>query len=197
MADNIISAKDCEFFESKKKSDNIKELFDFTASFSKDHVFSFSNKTKDKTIDYKDAPFATFEYDSEINKINWRAGRWVGENKDKNRTILVEPRFGNIILFIMLEEIFSINILNDSKKVSNSNSLNSLLENIIPLIWERQLGNANRYGFPRNNNKIYYKGSKIKGNIDIRKSIIPFFKDNKIVLNKPAYNPVRCRDTVR
>jgi len=185
MADNIISAKDCEFFESKnnksKKSDNIKELYDFTASFSKDHVFSFSNKTKDKTIDYRDAPFATFEYDSEINKINWRAGRWVGENKNKNRTILVEPRFGDIILFIMLEEIFSINILNDSKKVSNSNSINSLLENIIPLIWERQLGNANRYGFPRNNNKVYYKGSKIKGNIDIRKSIIPFFKDNKIV----------------
>lgn len=184
MADNIISAKDCEFFESKnksKKSDNSLMLSDFTASFSKDHVFSFSNKTKDKSIDYKDAPFATFEYDSEINKINWRAGRWVGENKDKNRTILVEPRFGNIILFIMLEEIFSINILNDSKKVSNSNSINSLLENIIPLIWERQLGNANRYGFPRNNNKVYYKGSKIKGNIDIRKSIIPFFKDNKIV----------------
>ena len=50
MADNIISAKDCEFFESKnnksKKPDNSLMLSDFTASFSKDHVFSFSNKTK-------------------------------------------------------------------------------------------------------------------------------------------------------
>lgn len=179
--EKIISAKDCNFFNYSSTKKDLEPLESFIKSFSRDKVFSFSNRTRDNVVDYEAAPFATWEKDKEKNEWNWRAGRWVGENNDTNTKIIVEPRFGYITLFIMLEEIFSINILKDHKDLSHSNSINFIFRQIIPLIWERQLGNANRYGFPRNNNKIYYKGSKIKGNIDIRKSIIPFFKDNKIV----------------
>lgn len=179
--EKIISAKDCNFFNYSSTKKDLEPLESFIKSFSRDKVFSFSNRTRDNVVDYEAAPFATWEKDKEKNEWNWRAGRWVGENNDTNTKIIVEPRFGYITLFIMLEEIFSINILKDHKDLSHSNSINFIFRQIIPFIWERQLGNANRYGFPRNNNKIYYKGSKIKGNIDIRKSIIPFFKDNKIV----------------
>ena len=179
--EKIISAKDCNFFNYSSTKKDLEPLESFIKSFSRDKVFSFSNRTRDNVVDYEAVPFATWEKDKEKNEWNWRAGRWVGENNDTNTKIIVEPRFGYITLFIMLEEIFSINILKDHKDLSHSNSINFIFRQIIPFIWERQLGNANRYGFPRNNNKVYYKGSKIKGNIDIRKSIIPFFKDNKIV----------------
>lgn len=179
--EKIISAKDCNFFNYSSTKKDLEPLESFIKSFSRDKVFSFSNRTRDNVVDYEAVPFATWEKDKEKNEWNWRAGRWVGENNDTNTKIIVEPRFGYITLFIMLEEIFSINILKDYKDLSHSNSINFIFRQIIPFIWEQQLANANRYGFPRNNNKIYYKGSKIKGNIDIRKSIIPFFKDNKIV----------------
>lgn len=179
--EKIISAKDCNFFNYSSTKKDLEPLESFIKSFSRDKVFSFSNRTRDNVVDYEAAPFATWEKDKEKNEWNWRAGRWVGENNDTNTKIIVEPRFGYITLFIMLEEIFSINILKDHKNLSHSNSINFIFRQIIPFIWEQQLANANRYGLPRKNNKNFYEGSKIKGNIDIRKSIIPFFKENKIV----------------
>lgn len=179
--EKIISAKDCNFFKYSSTKKDLEPLESFIKSFSRDKVFSFSNRTRDNVVDYEAAPFATWEKDKEKNEWNWRAGRWVGENNDTNTKIIVEPRFGYITLFIMLEEIFSINILKDHKDLSHSNSINFIFRQIIPFIWEQQLANANRYGLPRKNNKNFYEGSKIKGNIDIRKSIIPFFKENKIV----------------
>ena len=179
--EKIISAKDCNFFNYSSTKKDLEPLESFIKSFSRDKVFSFSNRTRDNVVDYEAVPFATWEKDKEKNEWNWRAGRWVGENNDTNTKIIVEPRFGYITLFIMLEEIFSINILKDHKDLSHSNSINFIFRQIIPFIWEQQLANANRYGLPRKNNKMFYEGSKIKGNIDIRKSIIPFFKENKIV----------------
>lgn len=179
-----IETEDCLFFSNPdpKTSDYLKHIEEFTQKFSTDAVFSFSNKTRNESIDYEQEPFAVYEYDKKEGKFNWRASRWVGEIISKGYTIKVNPRFGNLCLFKMLEEIFSINILsNKVDQNKNNDSIESIMQQFIPFIWEKKLSKANRYGVPRKNVKNYYKGNQIKGHLDVRKSIIPLFKEKQVI----------------
>lgn len=180
--ENIISADDCCLFsppESCIKGFNWqKSLQDFSNHFLSDQsVFHFlSNKRTEKD----DMPFAQWLLDVNSNSWEWFAGRWVGSVKTKECTIEVHPRFGNISLFVLLDEIFSINILNNMSEEDISNT-DSLLQKLIPFIWANKLGEANKYGIPHTTIDVLHKGPSVKGRLLIRKSILPFFKQKEVV----------------
>lgn len=188
---NIISAKDSSTFSINEscyvnaKNSWQKFLFDFSNSFLSDHsVFHFSpNK---KNIE-DDVPFAQLLRNAnDNNKWEWFAGRWVGKttiqrkSNEESYTIKVEPRFGNLSLFVLLEEIFSINILNNLSDEDLSDT-DSLLQRLIPFIWIQKLGNANKYGIPHNNVDVLHKDLGVKGRLLVRKSILPFFKQSVVI----------------
>ena len=111
--ENVIKANDCCPFDcdetSKKdfrKNENWQKLLvSFSDSFLSDSqsVFHFLANKRNKE---DDMPFAQLLRDRD-NKLKWFAGRWVGSVKQDKYTIKVLPRFGNLALFALLEEIFS------------------------------------------------------------------------------------------
>lgn len=180
---NIISAGDCCPFspaDSCYKNFNWQDsLRDFSNHFlSEQSVFHFLSNKRDKE---DDKPFAQWLRDvNGKNDWKWFAGRWVGSVKTDKYTIEVRPRFGNLSLFVLLDEIFSINILNNLTAEDISNT-DSLLQKLIPFIWAQKLGDANRYGIPHTNVDVLHKGPHVKGRLLIRKSILPFFRQNMVV----------------
>ena len=177
--DIAISAKDCSPFSSSKEGWE-PVVQSFVQSFNQETVFSFSSKTANGDIDYDDELFAQYDYQCK----QWLAGRWVGEtpftyNKREYR-ISVSPRFGVESLYPMFEEIFSINIFNNKSEQDLKNT-NSLLQVLLPLIWAQKLGNANKYGIPRTSIDVVHKGHSVKGRLLVRKSIMPFFREQAVV----------------
>lgn len=180
-----IAAKDCLAFNVDEKALDISQkqtLSEFVRNFSKQSVFNFSIKDNQEKISFIDEPFAVLDY----SKNEWFANRWVGSAyiKQNNTEYLVEvkPRFTNLVLLKMIERIFSINILNSfSGEELNNNNISSILEKLLPFIWTNKLGSANKYGIPRHSQNIYNKGSTIKGKLDMRKSIIPLFRQREVV----------------
>lgn len=176
-----ITAKDCSCIIIPESNDDWNAVLQsFISSFDQDSVFSFSPKATNGKIDTDDEPFASYDYKSK----QWMAGRWVGENtfsyNKKEYRISVAPRFGVESLYPMFEEIFSINIL-DNKSEQDTKDENSLLQVLLPLIWSQKLGNANKYGIPRTTVDVLHKGQSVKGRLLIRKSILPFFREQAIV----------------
>ena len=176
-----ITAKDCTYIPfTDSKDDWNAVLQSFICSFDQDSVFSFSSKTVNGKIDTDDEPFASYDY----KRKQWMAGRWVGETtfsyKKKEYQISVDPRFGVESLYPMFEEIFSINIL-DNKSEQDPKAMNSLLQVLLPLIWSQKLGNANKYGIPRTTVDVLHKGQSVKGRLLVRKSILPFFREQSVV----------------
>lgn len=180
---NIISAGDCCPFspaDSCYKNFNWQDsLRDFSNHFlSEQSVFHFLSNKRDKE---DDKPFAQWLRDvNGKNDWKWFAGRWVGSVKTDKYTIEVRPRFGNLSLFVLLDEIFSINILNNLTAEDISNT-DSLLQKLIPFIWAQKLGEANKYGIPHTTIDVLHKGPHVKGRLLIRKSILPFFRQNMVV----------------
>lgn len=181
--DNIISANDCCPFspaESCYKSFNWQDsLREFSNHFlSAQSVFHFLSNKRDKE---DDMPFAQWLRDvNGDNDWKWFAGRWVGSVKTDEYTIEVRPRFGNLSLFVLLDEIFSINIFNNLSAEDVSNT-DSLLQKLIPFIWAQKLGEANKYGIPHTTIDVLHKGLSVKGRLLIRKSILPFFKQKEVI----------------
>jgi 5-methylcytosine-specific restriction enzyme subunit McrC len=180
-----ITAKDCLAFRVDEKVLDINHkhvLSEFVHHFSKNSVFNFSTNDKQDKISFKDEPFASLDY----IKNEWVAGRWVGSaNVKQNNTeyiVEVKPRFTNLVLLKMIERIFSINILNSfNKDEIDNNNISSILDKLLPYIWTNKLGTANKYGVPRHSQNIYHKGATIKGKLDVRKSIIPLFRQKEVV----------------
>jgi len=141
-------------------------------------VFHFLSNKRNKE---DDMPFAQWLRDvNGDNDWKWFAGRWVGSVKTDKYTIEVRPRFGNLSLFVLLDEIFSINILNNLSAEDVSNT-DSLLQKLIPFIWAQKLGEANKYGIPHTTIDVLHKGLSVKGRLLIRKSILPFFKQKEVI----------------
>lgn len=111
-ANKTISTNDCSpFLNLQQKERESLELF--VSAFKQESVFNFSGKTKNSQIDFKDEPFASYDYyydEDGQKKFGWIAGRWVGQQSYNGDVISVQPRFGTTSLFPMFEEIFSINI---------------------------------------------------------------------------------------
>ena len=119
--DKIISANDCYPFLNLNNKEK-EALETFVSAFKQESVFNFSNKKKNKKIDFTDEPFATYDYyyDQNQRKLGWVAGRWVGSQKNGNYTFTVNPRFGILSLVSMFDEIFSMNMLDNLSEKNNN-----------------------------------------------------------------------------
>lgn len=178
-----ISAKDCSpFYNLEKNSIEILQLFSQDFLSSDNRVFHFFADRRNKE---DDVPFAQWLRDAnDENKWKLFAGRWVGSTTiikdEKSYTIKVSPRFGDTSLFVLLDELFSINVLNNNSDWDKLTTDN-LLQKLIPFIWAKKLGNANKYGIPHTNVDVLHKGSGVKGRLLVRKSILPFFKQSEVI----------------
>jgi 5-methylcytosine-specific restriction endonuclease McrBC regulatory subunit McrC len=179
----LISAKDCSPFDNLNDIKNVDEVLTSIAHdfLSDSSVFHFLSNHRNKE---EDIPFVQWAIDNSDKYLKWFAGRWVGAAtyifQNKVYTFSVSPRFGNLSLYVLLEEIFSINILNNLSEVDVSN-IDSLLQKLIPFIWAQKLGEANKYGIPHTTIDVLHKGPNVKGRLLIRKSILPFFKQKEVV----------------
>ncbi|NML37353.1 hypothetical protein HHL17_09095 [Chitinophaga sp. G-6-1-13] len=169
-----ITAFDCLPFDTEAATADV--LQEFIQSQSK-NVFWFS---ADYNAD-NDAKLAEYDY----RNNNWTAGRFVGEAIfNCNQTvykITIKPRFGEKMLFRMLEEIFNIRITTSASQTSNSVDWQHYIKRIVAFIWLQKLANANLHGVPKTQIKKEYRGQTIRGRLDVRRSIKPLHRSNEVV----------------
>ncbi|OPZ90586.1 MAG: McrBC 5-methylcytosine restriction system component [Firmicutes bacterium ADurb.Bin419] len=122
------------------------------------------------------------EYDYKNNY--WWSGRFIGEanfsHDGNNFKLSIQPRFGELFLFRMFEEIYNVKFTHSANKFSKTNDIQFLIRKVISFIWIQLLANANKHGIPKNNIVRTYQGAKIKGKIDVNKSIQSLTKSNLI-----------------
>ena len=123
------------------------------------------------------------EYDYRSNQ--WTAGRFVGEaifkHGQSDCKITIKPRFGEKVLFRMLEEIFNIRITTSASQTSKSVDWQHYIKRIIAFIWLQKLANANLHGVPKNQVKREHKGAIIRGRLGVRRSIKPLHQSSEII----------------
>lgn len=169
-----ITAFDCLPFDIETATADI--LQEFIQSQSK-NVFWFS-------ADYNaDDDSKLAEYDYRNN--NWIAGRFVGEaifnHNQTNYKITIKPRFGEKVLFKMLEEIFNIRITTSASQTSKSVDWQHYIKRIIAFIWLQKLANANLHGVPKSQVKREHRGQAIRGRLEVRQSINTLHRSNEVV----------------
>ncbi|GAA4237599.1 hypothetical protein GCM10022291_24810 [Postechiella marina] len=174
----ILAAKDCcAFLEQEGHADAIQY---FLTTQSKNNIFHF-NVSKEKRID--ESPIISFNYQDG----KWYAGRYVGEAyfnyKGQEYQITITPRFGNTQLFHMLEEVFNVRFSESNQRISKQKDIQFIIKKIIAFLWLNMLSKANKHGLPRSNKKFTYKGSKIRGRLNVRASILPMYTENNVVSN--------------
>ncbi len=168
-----IEAFDCLPFPADKVNANVLQEFIQSQSGNK---FWFTHNGRED-----DAPLAEFDYKT----YGWNAGRFVGEadfefNQQKYR-ITIKPRFGEKMLFRMLEEIFNIRITSSASQSSNKDQWKHFIKRIIAFIWLQKLANANLHGVPKVQQKREYKGQTIRGKLDVRRTIKSYYTNYEIV----------------
>ncbi len=169
----LIKAKDCSPFENQEGNGEVIQYF---ISKQKElNIFQFQNTSSD------DLDIAYFN-----NKdAKWYAGRLVGEAqfwyKNNLYKILIEPRFGNLHLFRMLEEAFNIKLSYSKNAIQKRDNYQYLIKHLIAFLWLNLLSKANKHGIPKHNEIRYNKSTKIRGRLDVRKSIIPVKAEKKVV----------------
>lgn len=171
-----IEAFDCLPFENEIATADV--LHKFMASQS-DNIFWFSaNKTNDT-----DSKLAEYDYRTH----QWLAGRFVGEaifqHNEQVYKITIKPRFGESFLFKMLEEIFNIRITSSASSHKTTSEWQHYIKRIIAFIWIQKLANANLHGLPKEHIKQTHKGNTIRGRMNVRKSIIPYYQSNELISN--------------
>jgi hypothetical protein len=167
--------KDCSFIDMDANL-----ALHINSCFTNESVFKISNDVKKEEI-----PLLSFDY----VKKQWLVGRYIGELffafKGQDYCLEVTPRFGNATILNLLEEIFKVKLATNSASNTLKNEQhNHLIKKLISLIWIKELSKANVHGLPKKKININYVGNTVKGKIDIRKSIIPLYNENKIVSNK-------------
>ena len=171
----IIAANDCCVF--KNQEGHADAIQYFLSNRKLLNVFHFQQKEDD------DNEIAIFNY----RDAKWYAGRLIGEAtfiyNHTNYKISIKPRFGNIQLFKMLEEVFNIKLTNSNSKIEIQKEYQLLIKNIIAFLWLNMLSKANKHGIPKHNIKKTYKGTKIRGKLDVRKSMISIYAEEKISSN--------------
>ena len=83
----------------------------------------------------------------------------------------------------MLEEVFNIRFSDSNQKVEKQKDFQFIIKKIIAFLWLNMLSKANKHGLPRSNKKQTYAGSKIKGRLNVRDTIIPLKTQSKLVSN--------------
>lgn len=173
----LLEANDCcAFLNQDGHSEAIQY---FIRNSEKVNVFNFnSNNTSNEIptvveFNYKDA--------------KWYAGRLVGEStfefKGAHYKIKINPRFGEIQLFKMLEEVFNVRITDSTTLLKRQNNLQFLIKNLVSFLWLNMLAKANNHGLPKYNVTKTHFGGNIRGKLNVRKSIIPLYTEEKLVSN--------------
>ena len=176
MTDNVkyIIVNDCLQFNNSDATFDVLQTFIETQQ---NNVFRLANNYKTDEVSI----LAEYNYFSK----NWIAGRFVGESffyhKNQAYKITIKPRFGEDFLFRMIEEIFNIRITKSTSNKNQTNEWQHYIKRIIAFIWVHKLANANLHGLPRIQIKKQHKGVTIKGRINIRKSIIPYYTSNEVI----------------
>tara|TARA_R110001583_G_scaffold22927_8_gene85489 strand:- start:202 stop:1521 length:1320 start_codon:yes stop_codon:yes gene_type:complete len=170
----IIKAKDCFPFENQEG--NGEAIQYFISNQQKLNLFHIGDHHKDEDLEI--AYFNTKD-------AKWYAGRLVGEArfkfKDVDYKIVIKPRFGNLQLFRMLEEVFNIKLTSSKSSINKQNDYQFLIKQLIAFLWLNLLSKANKHGIPKHNIIKHYKGAIVRGRLDVRKSIIPLRVEEKIV----------------
>ncbi|WP_339698337.1 hypothetical protein [uncultured Marixanthomonas sp.] len=170
----IIKAKDCFPFENQEG--NGEAIQYFISNQQKLNLFHIGDLHKDDDLEI--AYFNTKD-------AKWYAGRLVGEAhfifKDVEYKIIIKPRFGNLQLFRMLEEVFNIKLTKSKSSIKKQDDYQYLIKQLIAFLWLNLLSKANKHGIPKHNVTKYYKGAIVRGRLDVRKSIIPLKVEEKIV----------------
>jgi 5-methylcytosine-specific restriction enzyme subunit McrC len=174
MANNIIyipPVKDCSYIDIEANL-----AVHINDCFTNKNVFRIS-----KTLKEEELPLLTYDY----SKKKWLTGRYIGKiyfnylKQDYCFEIL--PRFGNATVMHLLEEIFNIKLANSNSSNTLQNTAhNELIKKLISIIWVKQLSKANVHGLPKHKVKTHYKGTTIKGRINIKKSLLPIYNENLI-----------------
>jgi len=168
-----IETFDCLSFPQKEATANVLEEF---IGSQKNNVFWFSQTSAQKN----DAPLAEYNYVDQC----WNAGRFIGEAdlffEGEKYRITIKPRFGQKLLFRMLEEIFNIRITSSASQSGRNQEWRHYIKRIIAFIWLQKLSNANLHGMPKVNQKTEYCGTKILGKLDIRKTLKPLYTYDKL-----------------
>ncbi|WP_339728653.1 5-methylcytosine restriction system specificity protein McrC [Maribacter stanieri] len=170
----LIEAKDC--FPFKNQEGNGEAIQYFISNQKELNIFHLGNQQKSDDLEI--AYFNTKD-------AKWYAGRLVGEAQFKyneiDYKIVIKPRFGNLQLFRMLEEVFNIKLTHSKSNVNKQNDYQYLIKQLIAFLWLNLLSKANKHGIPKHNKVRYYKGATVRGRLDVRKSIIPLYVEEKIV----------------
>lgn len=171
-----LEASDCCAFDNQEGHADAIQYFLRTQN--KCNIFQF-NSSKDIRID--ESPIISFNY---IDG-KWYAGRYIGEAyfkfQKKEYQILIKPRFENKLLYRMLEEVFNIRFSESNQYVNKQKDFQFIIKKIIAFLWLNMLSKANKHGLPRSNKKQTYVGSKVRGRINIRASILPLYTESKLV----------------
>lgn len=173
----IIETKDCTPFNLKPGQEQV--IQHFAKSFSKANTFLFSVNYEDD----ENLPIAEFNYSTG----QWWAGRLVGEAaflyQEKNYKIIIKPRFGEMFLFRMLEEIFNVKLAETNNSLMRNNDFQFLIKKLISFLWLNMLAKANKHGLPRHTISKVHKGQTVRGRIDIPRTIKPYYTTAEVVSN--------------
>lgn len=172
-----IEAKDCCAFQNQEGNSEV--IQHFITNANQWNVFHFTTNKKDK----EELDIATFNG----NDGKWYAGRLVGEAtfefKGNTYKIKINPRFGDLQLFKMLEEAFNIRFTNSKSLLTKQENSDFLIKKMISFLWSNLLAKANKHGLPRHLITKTHIGNTIKGKLNARKSIIPYYIKEQLISN--------------
>ena len=202
MAAKIITASDCQpFYKGENKGlanaiwykdgaskipDEVKILTKFLASIVPVSIYADDSKYADADSKLAYSPYETQPYPFKIEDGSfsyqrvWQAGRYVGTTQIDGYTIIIEPRFGNGWLEYLLADVFHFRLTKSENERDKSN-WNELMRRIFWHLWVNKFTVANQYGLPRKTAKHIHQGIQIRGHLNTRKSILPFFMKRQVV----------------
>lgn len=167
-----LEALDCLEFKEQQYGSAVQYFVTRTSDF---EVFHFGDDREEEL------PLAHLNYKTG----EWIAGRLVGEAyfnyEGQKYRIGIDPRFGDKHLFRMLEEIFNVRLVDSKHTYDTSDSKHQLIRKLISFLWLNLLSKGSRYGLPRTSKDQTYYGSKIRGRIKVRDSLIPVKTEQKMV----------------
>lgn len=132
-------------------------------------------------------------YESFSRNASWTAGRYVGEMsvscmsstyknaRKESYKIIIHPRFGTHFLCHMLEEIYNFKMPESAMQNGEGVVWNKFYQLILRQLWIAKFAKADKYGLPRQTVRRTHQGMQIRGHMNVRKSILPFFTKKEVV----------------
>ncbi len=178
-----IEAEDCLRLKllnyNKKSRDEIQKFPKDYGNIIQEFISISRNSLLKLTNREIDDPIAFYDYEIK----DWVANRFVGKMNFKYSKsdvhVDIKPRFGNIFLTKMLEYIYNIHLPKSFSDQDNSDEF--WIKELIGIIWLKQLSDANKFGLPRVKKTEQYTGITLKGRLNVRKSMKPFFNNKQVV----------------